>query len=196
MNLPCNDAQLLVMSYLDGQLSEAQAAPLRKHLLECQPCRASAQDHKNTTRWFVRPEPVAVPRDFAARVARRAFQGDRGEQLVEVGASREIAGASFAQPEAREPWAREASSRENGRMLRFVLGLTSVAAAAAICISIAVRSLTLPSGDHMAADDRTPVLPLDEALQALDKLNAKDAAHFAQPATAHPGANPARGDSK
>ncbi len=186
MNLPCNDAQLLVMSYLDGQLSEAQAAPLRKHLLECQPCRASAQDHKNTTRWFVRPEPVAVPRDFAARVARRAFQGDRGERLVEARTSHEFAGAAVAQSEARE----------NGRMLRFVLGLTSVAAVAVICVSIGVRSLTLPSGDHMAADDRTPVLPLDEALQELDKLNAKDAAHLAQPATAQPGANPARGDSK
>jgi anti-sigma factor RsiW len=179
MNLPCNDAQLLIMSYLDGELSEAQAAPLRKHLLECQPCRASAQDHKNTTRWFVQPEPVAVPRDFAARVARRAFQGDRGERLLE------------ATPAAL-PFAAQHDER---RILRFVIGLTAVAAAAVICLSIAVRSLTLPASDRLAADDRTPALPLEDAVRELDVLNASEAAKSGAQDAPSPG-TPAQGDPK
>lgn len=165
MNLPCDDAQLSIMSYLDGELTEAQAAPLRKHLLECQPCRASAQDLKNTSRWFVRPEAVAVPRDFASRVARRAFQGDRGERLLDVGGRAMVA----------QPALESGAGRENGRMLRFVLTLTSIAAAVVLCTAIAVRSLSLPSGERLTADDRAPALPLDSALERLDQLNAADA---------------------
>jgi anti-sigma factor RsiW len=42
--MECHDARSLIQSYLDGELSQAQAAPLRTHLLDCQPCRAGAQD--------------------------------------------------------------------------------------------------------------------------------------------------------
>lgn len=173
MNLPCDDAQLSIMSYLDGELSEAQAAPLRKHLLECQPCRASAQDLKNTSRWFVRPQAVAVPRDFASRVARRAFQGDRGERVLEAG------GRTALAPAALED--RELEGRENGRMLRFVLTLTSVAAAVAICVAIGIRSLSLPSGERLTADDRAPAMSLETALDELDALNGQDTARPAPP---------------
>lgn len=155
----CTDARPLIMSYLDGELSEAQAAPLRKHLLGCQPCRASAQDQKNSKRWFVASEPVAVPRDFAARVARRAFQGDRGE------------GFAPQAPLSTRPRAHDVEERS----MRFVLALTALAAAVVIFLSIAIRQLTLPTGDSLRADDQSTVLPIDRALEELDQLNAKEA---------------------
>jgi anti-sigma factor RsiW len=160
---PCTETRPMIMSYLDGQLSEAQAAPLRKHLLECQPCRGSAQDQKNLTRWFTAAKSgpaAAVPRDFAARVARRAFQGDRGTLAAED--------ASWRAPAAARP-AQE-------RHLRFVMTLTAVAAALVMILSVAIRRSMLPDGTTMQADDRNDVvLPLDEAVKRLDQLNARDA---------------------
>jgi anti-sigma factor RsiW len=148
----CTDAHPLIMSYLDGELSEAQAAPLRKHLLECQPCRASAQDQKNLKRWFQDAEPVAIPRDFAARVARRAFQGDRGE--------------AFA------PAAELASTRET-RHLRLVMALTAIAAALVIFLSVAIRGLSLP-GNSLIAVDKAEPRSIESVLEELDQVNARE----------------------
>jgi anti-sigma factor RsiW len=148
------------MSYLDGELTEAQAAPLRKHLLGCQPCRASAQDQKNLKRWFGATEAVAVPRDFAARVARRAFQGDRGERFT---------AAPAALPAARR------NEVDEQRSLRFVLTLTALAAAVVIFLSVAIRQMTLPVGDNLRADDQTNVIPLERCIEQLDRLNAHEA---------------------
>lgn len=174
-NMECHDARPLIPSYLDGEVTEAQAAPLRKHLLDCQPCRASAQSDKNLKRWFAAPAPVTVPRDFAARVARRAFAGDRGER--------------FSEPAlAAVPMVRPARAADEGH-LRFVLTLTALAAGLLVVLSLAIRSSTLPSGAHLMADDQT-TLSVDEALQRLDALNrstervdrpALDAAPLAPP---------------
>lgn len=149
----CTDARPLVMSYLDGELSEAQAAPLRKHLLECQPCRASAQDQKNVSRWFQAADPVEIPKDFAARVARRAFQGDRGELPV----------ASDASAPARS---------NDGRTLRFVYALTAIAAGLVFCVAVAVRGLELPGGADMQAGEPCP--PLEKTIDELHRLNARE----------------------
>ena len=79
MKPTCDDARALVPSYLDGELSEAQASPLRAHLLDCPACRGVAKEGKALRRWFeFEPAPVSVPAGFAARVARRAFAGDPG----------------------------------------------------------------------------------------------------------------------
>lgn len=154
----CTDSRPLIMSYLDGELSEAQAAPLRKHLLECQPCRASAQDQKNLGRWLstakAEQEPIRVPRDFAARVARRAFQGDRGALDTQA-------------PVLQLP------QRRDDRALRFVLVFTAAAAAVVLFCAVGIRQLTLPTGSRMVADEET-VLPLEEAIRELDRLNARD----------------------
>src|SRR5687767_11962997 len=109
MNAVCRDASALIPSYLDGELTEAQAAPLRKHLLSCQACRGSAQSEKNLKRWFVEAETPAVPKDFAARVARRAFAGDRG-QPVDVDT---LAGI------ASKPRTRPLTAAKPERVLRF-----------------------------------------------------------------------------
>ena len=126
----CTDARPLIMSYLDGELSEAQAAPLRKHLLECQPCRGSAQDQKNVRRWFQAADPVVIPKDFAARVARRAFQGDRGEVLVASAAQHELTPPTLAPARAHD-----GRSSKEGQTLRFVLTLTAIAAALVFCVA-------------------------------------------------------------
>jgi anti-sigma factor RsiW len=154
----CQDAKPLVPSYLDGELSEAQAAPLRRHLLGCQPCRAEAQADKNLRRWFVATPAVTVPDGFAARVAQLAFAG----AAERYGAETEP--APFAQEVERET-----------PILRFVLRLTAVAAALALFLSVAIRSLELPSSTELRADDR-PVMSLDEALEKLDDLERRERA--------------------
>jgi anti-sigma factor RsiW len=149
----CNDARPLVPAYVDGELSEAQAGLLRKHLLGCQPCRGRAQEDKALKRWFEPQAAAAVPPGFAARVARRAFAGDTGEGRP-------------AEP---------AAEARGGKLLPFVLRLTAVAAALLLMLSIAVRMQGLPSGSNLRADDRAPV-PVEEILQELDRLNTREAA--------------------
>lgn len=164
--MECQNARSMIPSYLDGELTQAQAGPLRQHLLDCQVCRASAQDLKNVQRWFLQPAPVAVPAGFAARVARRAFLGDTGS-LAD--------GGEF--PAAR-------GDEERGRMLRFVLACTAAAAVVLLLLSIGVRQLALPHSDRMIADDRAP-LRLDKALEELDRLNrAEKSAHETGPSGA------------
>jgi anti-sigma factor RsiW len=176
----CDHARPLIPSYLDGELSEAQAAPLRKHLLDCQACRGGAQSDKNLKRWFVADEPVAVPRDFAARVARRAFAGDRGvlESPLVVAAS-------------------DAPDRE-GRVLQFVLRLTAVAAAVLFVVALAIRQSSLPPGESLQADIRDASATNEQILQRLDGLNQNDAnaADAAAGANGTPTGGPVRTDAR
>lgn len=160
--MECQDARNRIQAYLDGELVEAQAAPLRKHLLDCQPCRAGAQSEKNLKRWFVEQKSVAVPRDFSARVARRAFAGDRGERFNEpttIHATRVNGPRSMAMTVGSGP---------DERNLRFVLTLTAAAAVVLLLMSVAIRSLTLPSGSRLMAE---PTMSIDEANRSLDRLN-------------------------
>lgn len=143
----CKQHQDLIPGYLDGELSEAQAAPLRKHLLACQDCRNQAQSEKSLKAWFQAEGPVAVPDGFAARIARRAFDGDTGEPAAPVPA------------------------REEAPILRFVLAATSIAAAVLLVLSVALRGTTLPSSDRISADSDAPQ-QLEEVLRELDRVNA------------------------
>jgi anti-sigma factor RsiW len=173
MIMKCNQAEPLIPSYLDGELSEAQAGPLRKHLLDCQPCRGTAQSGKNLKRWFVPEQGTAVPRDFASRVARRAFAGDRGERFSDV------------------PSIAIAAQRGEDPNLRFVLQLTSLAAAVVIFLSLAIGSLKLPSGSKLEADS-TREMKLEHAIEQLDRLNATES----QPLGEHHGASTTQADRK
>ncbi len=157
--MECQNARSMIPSYCDGELSEAQAGPLRQHLLDCQPCRGSAQDLKNLKRWFAAPAIVAVPDGFAARVARRAFQGDTGELVADA------SGAAVEQ--------------DGGRLLRFVLACTAVAAAVLLVLAIGVRGIGLPHTDRMIAEPPAP--SLDRALEELDRLNRAEKAPHALP---------------
>lgn len=150
MNTNCRSFEPLIPSYLDGELSEAQAGPLRRHLLECPPCRRTVAGEKALKRWFVREPACAVPAGFAERVARRAFAGDPG-----------LEAAALAQP-------------EEGRLLRFVLGLTSVAAATLLIVAGSMRSVSVPTGGRLGAEDDVP-MKLEQVLSELERLAREEA---------------------
>lgn len=157
--MDCRQAEPLIPSYLDGELSEVRAAPLRKHLLDCQPCRAGAQGEKNLKRWFAPAAASAIPKGFAARVACRAFAGDAGEgQLGEV----------VLQPHAA-PTIRSGESEE--RILQFVLGLTAAAALIVIALAVSMRTWNRPSGTSLRATDGRDQISVEDAIERLDRLN-------------------------
>lgn len=157
-DLTCEAARGLLPGYLDGELSEQQAAPLREHLLDCGTCRRGANDHKSLSRWFV-DTPVVVPDGFAARVARRAFQGDPG--TVSTGHAPALEAPSAGPSMAGE---------RQAEILPFVLGLTAAAAVALFGLSLLLRTTTLPSDNTLTADD---VLPPWERERLADQLPAR-----------------------
>lgn len=165
MDFTCQDALPLVPSYLDGELSEVRAGMLRKHLLDCQACRASAQDGKLLARWFVAPARAefAPPTGFAARVARRAFAGDTGSSQVLT----------------------PAAPRESGRLLQFVLTLSAAAAAIMMISAIALHDQELPQAGGLNA--ATEPQPVEAVLRRLEELNREAGAPLANPAAAQPG---------
>lgn len=132
MQITCDHALPLVPSYLDGELTEAQAAPLRTHLLGCLGCREAAKDAKALKRWFVVEQAPAVPAGFAARVARRAFAGDPGETVTKP-----VGGADT-----------------EGALLPFVLRLTVAAAAVLLFLAAGMQLQSRPTeSDELRADD-------------------------------------------
>jgi len=161
----CDQAQALIPSYLDGQLQEVQAAPLRKHLLDCQGCRGGAQAGKNLKRWFEPDASGAIPQGFAARVARRAFAGDTGEPEIELLPARSPAVPAFAGP------IRAAARGSEDPVYRFVLQATAAAALVVLALSLALRSQTLPSGSRLRAADVRGEITVEQALERLDRMN-------------------------
>ncbi len=153
MKTTCDDARLLVPSYLDGELSEAQASPLRTHLMDCPACREEAKQGKTLKRWF-EPEsaPVSVPAGFAARVARRAFAGDPGLLVPEPPAVR-----------ARRP------------LLPFLLLATAVAAALLFVLALAIQRENLPRSNRLEAREggRPPWLAQPAAESGLEPAAAR-----------------------
>jgi anti-sigma factor RsiW len=134
VKITCDAARPLVPPYLDGELSEAQASPLRAHLLDCPPCRETAKEGKALERWFVdEPLAVAAPAGFAARVARRAFAGDPGLLVPEPPALAR-----------RRP------------LLSFLLVASAVAAAALLVLALALKRQSLPGADGLDARESTP----------------------------------------
>lgn len=154
----CEEARPLIPAWADGELSEAQAAPLREHLLACHECRNGMQGLRALKRWFVQPEAGAlVPAGFAGRVARRAFAGDTGERFA-------------AEPVPAAVGA--GSVDEGGRLLQFVLRVTAAAALVAIAVAIGLQARELPGGSRLQADDVG--LTTEEILDELRQLNAAE----------------------
>jgi len=138
MRISCDDARPLVPSYLDGELSEAQASPLRAHLLDCPRCRESAKEEKSLKRWFAVPaEPVPVPAGFAVRVSRRAYAGDPGLILPEPP---------------------PAVGRPRRTLLPFLLVASAVAAAVLFVLAVAIQREQLPRTNGLEATPRPPWL--------------------------------------
>ncbi len=155
--MKCDVALPLVPRYLDGELTEEDAGPLRGHLLACPSCRTAVQEDTALRAWFVATPEVAVPADFAAHVTRRAFAGDRG-----------------AVPTAARPRTESADRgrEDTGRLLQFTVQAVAIAAAVLIVLSIAIRRLELPSGADLKADDASK----EQAIEALEALNRAEAA--------------------
>ena len=148
----CKQVAALVPGYLDGELSEEQAAPLRQHLLACPECRSAAQDLTNLRRWFQDPEPVAVPQGFAARVARAAFDGvEPGQPLPEL-----------------PPAASTDQTAAKADVMPFLLAMTSIAATALFAFALSLGVAQQPTGEQLVAE------PLPEILRDLDELNAAE----------------------
>lgn len=148
----CETARPLVPLYIDGELTEPRASGLRPHLLECPDCRGVVQGAKALKTWFVPTQPVSVPNGFAARVARRAFAGDRG-----------LAGESGR----GEVPAAGARSHQETPILQFVLQAVAVAAVLLITLSIAIRRQELPDSEGLRALSGSG----SSSLRALDALN-------------------------
>ncbi len=156
MTMQCQDARQLVPGYLDGESSESQASLLRSHLMDCPACRGVIQEVKALRAWFEPTPAFAVPADFAARVARRAFAGDTGE------APELVAAGPQAPSHARGGPARSAD---------FVMHLTAVAAAALFALTIALGVRDVPQGGKLHADQ---VPTVDALVEELDRLNAQE----------------------
>lgn len=134
MKITCDDARTLVPSYLDGELTEVQASPLRTHLLDCPACREVAKEGKSLQRWFeFEPAPVDVPAGFAARVARRAFAGDPGLLVPE--------------PPPRRP---------RRTLLPFLLVASAIAAAVLFVLAVAIQRESLPRTSGLDASENRP----------------------------------------
>ena len=155
----CKESLALIPGYLDGELSDAQAAPLRQHLIDCQPCRKAASGGKSLKRWFEHDPgaDVEVPIGFAARVARRAFAGDTGE--APIAADAEAAPAPI---------------------LRFLLGITAAAAALLLVLSAWMHGVHLPDSENIHAVD-TPSSK-QELIEKMDRTNARAADGLELPA--------------
>ena len=166
MKITCEDARSLVPGYMDAQLTEAQASPLRAHLLDCGACRESAKEGRALQRWFepLRDESVTVPEGFAARVARRALAGDPG-LLVPV------------EPPALAP---------RRSQLGFLLVACSVAAAILFVLALVIQRQSLPTTNGLEAQNRPPWLTSAEA-----PANQGSTALPERKATVSPGARPA-----
>jgi anti-sigma factor RsiW len=148
----CNDARPLVPLYLDGELTADRASPLRRHLMDCSSCRTATQVHKAQQGWFVPTPEIKVPTGFASRVARRAFQGDTGEQPL---------------PDA------VLTDAVLAPVLPFVLKMTAAAAGLLLVLSGVLRSVDVPTGGELRADDASTIT-LDDALERLESLNADE----------------------
>lgn len=144
MKITCDAARSLVPPYLDGELSEAQASPLRAHLLDCPACRETAKEGKALERWFV-AEPLAVgaPAGFAVRVARRAFAGDPGLLVPEP---------PLVQPRRS--------------LLPFLLVASAVAAAILLVLAIALQRESLPRANSLEASETPPWLDSEAGSEA------------------------------
>lgn len=168
MTQPCDSNRPLISRYLDGELLETEAGPLRRHLLACQGCRTATQGDKALRRWFQAEAQVPVPQGFASRVARLAFAG----ALPGDGAASSIASpAPSRHMHTNDVAATAPSALRDERILPFVLRMTAAAALLLIVLSGFMREVHIATVDDLSADDATvPTLEeLDSMLERLDE---------------------------
>lgn len=170
--MDCDRSKALVAVYLDGELKEDLAGPLRRHFMECSACRAAVSEAKAMSSWFEPGPAVAVPAGFAARVARRAFAGDQGAAPVE--AERDLLVPQPAPVGPRASVGPKASMLgQDDRVVRFAMSLAALAAVALLALT-----LLLARGEGQSVGDSglSASQPIESALEQLDELNRREAA--------------------
>jgi len=158
--MDCDRSKSLLAAYVDGELAEALAGPLRKHLMECGACRTAASEAKALASWFVPTAPIAVPAGFAARVAARAAaQASAGAQA--------LGGGGFVlRPAPRGPRADNPAGTA-----RFAMAVAGLAAAVLVGLSLLLAS----GGGHQGFEERGGLRADEQSLEAelkrLEELN-------------------------
>ena len=76
-----NDLQMLLSSYLDGEVDDAEKAKVLSHLDTCAECRQLSEYFKQSHEAIQAIDEIELPYDFAIRTARLAEKGD--EQVEE-----------------------------------------------------------------------------------------------------------------
>lgn len=77
------EAKQLFSDYLEGELSDEQAAELTAHLEECEACSAELDELRDTLSSLAGLQPVEAPEGFAAKVQRRIRRRSRGRFFAE-----------------------------------------------------------------------------------------------------------------
>lgn len=198
----CHRSKALVSVYVDGELSEELAGPLRRHLLDCAACRAAVAEAKSLSRWFVPTAPVEVPAGFAARVAALAFAKTAVPDGEPDGAGRSVHGsdrgvlepsrAVRAPRHSVDPLSPAAGARAleavaaptpgADRTARFAMALAAVAAAVLIGLTLLLASGGARGFDGSALQAQ----PSEDVLKTLEELNRREGE--AAPATPGTGA--------
>lgn len=156
----CEDALSQIDSYVDGQLNEPLAAPLRRHLIDCSSCRLAAQEAEALKSWFVDPEalvgPAEAPAGFAERITELAFgpQTQKGPRSLQP---------ALAGLDARDGTVNELSG--------FVLNLVAAAAVVLLLLAFGIKRNSLPEVERLSADSSS----MTQSLEALDDLNEEGA---------------------
>ncbi len=181
--MECDRSRALVPVYLDGELSEELAAPLRRHLMECGPCRAAVAEAKSLSSWFVPGPEVAVPSGFAARVTERAFGG------ATAGATppwRLVGGGAHE----RDVLVPHRSAGGSERITRFAMSLAAAAAAVLVGFTLLLAGIEqrgVGDGTLRATDS------VETTLQKLEALNRRDSEDKGAAAANPPAPAPAVG---
>jgi len=170
--LNCKNTRTLIPSYLDGEVSEVQAAPLRRHLLSCPACRELAKSETALQRWFAPPAEHQATPGFSARVAQAAFHADEASE--EEGATllpHPSVPARAALPDsvhvAELAFDGAGGALEERSTQQFVLLLTAAAAAVLLLFAVALQRNAQPSrGGLDAAPDLSTLFEEIEAENA------------------------------
>lgn len=158
--IQCDRAEEFIPRYVDGELNDDEASPLRQHLIDCQSCRLRAQEAEALSSWFVDPEsivgPAEAPEGFAARVATLAFAG--AAQVEPHGGPRPLS----------EAHAEEDAHLREKNLQTFVLNLTGAAAILVILLAFGLQRRGQPDLGTINAD---ATMSLSDSLEDLDELN-------------------------
>lgn len=171
LGIDCERALELLPRYGDGELSESTSAVLRHHLMACPACRSVAAEQRSLARWFEPTEPVAVPVDFAARVAAAIQASPRADAGPAVASAAGFAADGTGSP-AEDRGAALQSTREAGPVRDFVLFLTAAAAVALFALSIVIGLGGKPEEETLSASEVTEVLRMLEATREALELEA------------------------